>query len=203
MKKIFSLSSLAIATVVMLSSCSQLTNMSLTKRHYRSGYFVDFGGNKKAETKVARTSDRQTLQPMAIAQVTHITQQVPVASEPSTTIMPVKNSIATTSTKKVVAKKHKETASPVVTSLAVNTSNPADVNESVKGNYNEDNVSNTQSSGNASGVDMTVIIICTIFIPPLGVGLKFGIDTHFWIDLILTLLFFIPGLIYGLVVVLQ
>lgn len=48
-------------------------------------------------------------------------------------------------------------------------------------------------------------IICVIFailIPPLGVFLHEGIGTNFWIDLILTLLFFFPGLIFALLVVL-
>ncbi|MBA3648387.1 MAG: YqaE/Pmp3 family membrane protein [Chitinophagales bacterium] len=45
--------------------------------------------------------------------------------------------------------------------------------------------------------------IISIFIPPLGVALyEQGITSHFWIDLILTLLFFIPGLIYALILIL-
>jgi uncharacterized membrane protein YqaE (UPF0057 family) len=46
-------------------------------------------------------------------------------------------------------------------------------------------------------------IIFAILIPPLGVFLHEGeINSRFWIDLILTLLFFIPGMIYALIVVL-
>ncbi len=46
-------------------------------------------------------------------------------------------------------------------------------------------------------------IIFAILIPPLGVYLHEGvINNKFWIDLILTLLFFIPGMIYALIVVL-
>lgn len=43
-------------------------------------------------------------------------------------------------------------------------------------------------------------LIATIFIPPLGVALKKGLSTDFWINLILTLLFFIPGLIHAIYV---
>lgn len=46
-----------------------------------------------------------------------------------------------------------------------------------------------------------VEIILALFIPPLAVYLHDGIGTSFWISLILTLLFFIPGVIYALLVV--
>ncbi|QUL38889.1 YqaE/Pmp3 family membrane protein [Erythrobacter sp. JK5] len=40
-------------------------------------------------------------------------------------------------------------------------------------------------------------LIATILIPPLGVAMKKGLSTDFWINLILTLLFFVPGLIHA------
>jgi len=47
------------------------------------------------------------------------------------------------------------------------------------------------------------IILC-FFIPPLAVYLKKGqIDSDFWINLVLTFLGGIPGLIHGLYVVLM
>lgn len=55
-----------------------------------------------------------------------------------------------------------------------------------------------------SGSDASIVeIIFAILIPPLGVFLHEGeINSKFWIDLLLTLLFFLPGMIYALVVVL-
>jgi uncharacterized membrane protein YqaE (UPF0057 family) len=48
-----------------------------------------------------------------------------------------------------------------------------------------------------------LLVIITILLPPLGVYLHEGeINTRFWISLLLTLLFYIPGLIYSLIVVL-
>ena len=48
---------------------------------------------------------------------------------------------------------------------------------------------------------MTIIVlIATILLPPLGVALKHGLDRDFWINLILTLIFFVPGVIHGLYV---
>ncbi|MHA6247844.1 YqaE/Pmp3 family membrane protein [Pontibacter sp. CAU 1760] len=46
-----------------------------------------------------------------------------------------------------------------------------------------------------------VEIILAVLLPPLAVFLHDGIGTSFWISIILTLLFFIPGIIYALLVV--
>ncbi len=44
-------------------------------------------------------------------------------------------------------------------------------------------------------------IILAILIPPLAVGMKTGLSNTFWLNLILTLIFFIPGMIHALIVV--
>ena len=41
-------------------------------------------------------------------------------------------------------------------------------------------------------------IIAAIFLPPLGVFLDEGVSTNFWIDVALTCLGFIPGVIFAL-----
>ncbi len=45
-----------------------------------------------------------------------------------------------------------------------------------------------------------LILIATILLPPLGVALKHGLGQTFLINLILTLIFFVPGLIHGIYV---
>ena len=46
-----------------------------------------------------------------------------------------------------------------------------------------------------------VRILCAIFLPPLGVFLQVGIGKHFWINILLTLLGFIPGLVHAVWVI--
>jgi len=41
-------------------------------------------------------------------------------------------------------------------------------------------------------------IIIAIFLPPLAAFLTVGIGLHFWLNLILTLFFFVPGMIHAL-----
>lgn len=46
-------------------------------------------------------------------------------------------------------------------------------------------------------------IIVAILLPPLGVFLTIGFAGHFWLNLLLTLLGYIPGMIHALWVILR
>ena len=60
-----------------------------------------------------------------------------------------------------------------------------------------------KKSGAEPMADQTLLIILAILIPPLGVYLHQGeINSKFWISLLLTLLFWLPGAIYSVLVVL-
>ena len=45
-------------------------------------------------------------------------------------------------------------------------------------------------------------IIAAILLPPLGVALEVGISKHFWINIVLTILGFIPGIIHAVYIIL-
>jgi uncharacterized membrane protein YqaE (UPF0057 family) len=51
-------------------------------------------------------------------------------------------------------------------------------------------------------VDILRIIIA-IILPPLGVFLQVGIGGHFWLNILLTLLGYIPGIVHALYVILS
>jgi uncharacterized membrane protein YqaE (UPF0057 family) len=56
-------------------------------------------------------------------------------------------------------------------------------------------------SVNSRQVDDVVLIILGIFIPPLAVYLyEDAITANFWVDLLLTLLFWIPGIVFAMLV---
>ncbi|NIY72612.1 YqaE/Pmp3 family membrane protein [Marivivens donghaensis] len=48
-----------------------------------------------------------------------------------------------------------------------------------------------------------VRVLIAIFIPPLGVFLQVGLGLQFWINLLLTLLGYIPGIIHALYIILR
>lgn len=45
-------------------------------------------------------------------------------------------------------------------------------------------------------------IILAILLPPLGILLHEGLTKRFWIDCLLTLLLYLPGLVYALYIIL-
>lgn len=45
-------------------------------------------------------------------------------------------------------------------------------------------------------------ILLAILLPPLGVFLQVGIGLHFWLNILLTLLGWIPGVIHAIYIIL-
>ena len=41
-------------------------------------------------------------------------------------------------------------------------------------------------------------IILSVLIPPVGVFLQVGIGFHFWLNIVLTLLGYVPGLVHAI-----
>ncbi len=46
-------------------------------------------------------------------------------------------------------------------------------------------------------------IIFAILLPPVGVFMEVGLKGHFWLNILLTLLGFIPGIIHALYVIMK
>lgn len=59
-----------------------------------------------------------------------------------------------------------------------------------------------KKAGREADTNLVLLAILAILLPPLAVYLKEGeINSRFWISLILTLLFWVPGVIFALLVV--
>ncbi|XP_020224747.1 low temperature-induced protein lt101.2 [Cajanus cajan] len=50
------------------------------------------------------------------------------------------------------------------------------------------------------GSETFLEVILAILLPPVGVFLRYGCAVEFWIDLVLTILGYIPGIIYAIYV---
>lgn len=60
-----------------------------------------------------------------------------------------------------------------------------------------------KKSGKETDTNTLLLVILAILLPPLAVYLHQGeINSKFWISLLLTLLFWLPGIIYALIVIL-
>ena len=60
----------------------------------------------------------------------------------------------------------------------------------------------TEEERHRDTVNMSAIC-CAIILPPLGVFIKFGVKVEFWICLVLTILGWIPGMVYALYIVIK
>jgi uncharacterized membrane protein YqaE (UPF0057 family) len=54
----------------------------------------------------------------------------------------------------------------------------------------------------ATGGDV-IRILLAILLPPLGVFLQVGLGLHFWINILLTLLGYIPGIVHAVWIILR
>jgi uncharacterized membrane protein YqaE (UPF0057 family) len=186
-------------TGILFSSCGNLSKLSITKRHYRSGYYVDFSkkNNTTTNSSVASLPARvkhQTIKTERIKAVSSIAGTTTIVNPERRGILQYNKSNLK---KKGLINKTASTSSnqtSVETTVVANNSNKGDEN-----NSSSDDVEVRVDAD----VSFVVIVLCAIFIPPLGVALMYGIHLYFWVDLILTLLFFIPGMIFALIVVLM
>lgn len=46
-------------------------------------------------------------------------------------------------------------------------------------------------------------LVYSVFVPPLGVLLQVGLGLHFWLNILLTLFGYFPGLIHALWIILR
>ncbi|HET6518879.1 MAG TPA: YqaE/Pmp3 family membrane protein [Geminicoccaceae bacterium] len=46
-------------------------------------------------------------------------------------------------------------------------------------------------------------ILIAIILPPLGVFLQVGIGLHFWLNILLTLLGYVPGIIHAVYIIVR
>lgn len=54
-----------------------------------------------------------------------------------------------------------------------------------------------------AGVELTdpIKVLLAIFLPPVGVFFEVGLGLHFWLNIVLTLFGFIPGIIHAMYVI--
>jgi uncharacterized membrane protein YqaE (UPF0057 family) len=187
---------LILTGTVVLTSCS----ISITKRHYRSGYYVDLGSGKSQERKASGnlspfpSAESKVEIPENDSKNFVFENKMPESPQENAKVTPFRST----------SKKQK---SPVVTNFYASKDvryleSEKEVSEYTFVPYSTSDDKSQEAQKEASiSAPFWVIILFSILIPPLGVALKFGIIDKFWICLLLTLLFWLPGAIYALIVV--
>ncbi|HWY99328.1 MAG TPA: YqaE/Pmp3 family membrane protein [Bacteroidia bacterium] len=182
MKKLFSYSILAIAGIILFSATSNAQGLTITKRHYTKGFYVDFGSKKKTESKtIVAQTEKQTI----AAAESNTINTIPSANNNAPeqmTLIPVNN----VSAKKTKVIKHATVANVISKSAKAEVNNNADVVNKVD---SPDMTNDTKTGGHGGSIPVIVLIILAIICPPVAVYLHDNqIAPHFWWVLILWLL---------------
>ena len=188
------------ALVVFASSCT------ITKRRYNSGYHIEW---KQAAAKVEKNNHDHELAKVetktneAIAEVQ---STEPVSAE--ITPAPANELVSTPETKTSKSEAPKGTSKKSTTrSSNVSTTKfeaPVESKTSTEGFVaTVDTIESTESKA-LSQVDMVVLVILALLIPPLAVYLHQGSWNELcWISLLLTILFWVPGVVFAFLVILD
>ncbi|GAB4132487.1 MAG: hypothetical protein Fur0041_03850 [Bacteroidia bacterium] len=184
MKKIFAI---LITSALFLGSCE------MQKRHYMDGFYI------KRNHSVEKTHQTNRAQNDVIVDAEKVAAQInenqntvadaPVAVSPVAVAVKANNEFTAAGNKKTTVLTGMETETKV---------------QPVISKKSENKKSATQNTAPGGDVDPVVLIILAIFIPPLAVYLYEGSWTkRCTVNLILTLLCGLPGMIHALIVVLE
>lgn len=204
-----------LCSCLLLSSCSRLSDISITKRHYRSGYYVDLGGSHKQNKTKHRASATVTTE----AKTTEITTTAPVTAtaipsasdelKENSAVAPEKT-ISEASPVLVTAtiKEKKQSPKKVSDNVYASSQDLSDITMEIQATLlknsiavntsKENNIISSSASSSGASVPQWLLIVFAIILPPLAIGLMYGIIDKFWISCLLTLLFWIPGVIYAI-----
>lgn len=168
----------ALLGTLILSSCT------LEKRHYRSGFYVNF--NRNDQTEVVHTSPEQTPAKTTVLETENTTGE----------IFNAPNSISEAPEISTVAITDNNFSDGINTRQIITSNNVVAPSQTKSEIFSATTQSHSASDPNFPG---WAYIIIALFIPPLAVALKYGVHKAFWLCLIFTLLGFVPGLVYALV----
>lgn len=195
MKRISLLLSTVILATAFFSSCSSEKNVVIEKRHYGNGYYVHRSGSHTNTTTSVAVANPTPTTPEKVVVNSTPTQTTLSTADHSNTQLQAATSITTAATAKSNSTKKaaQQASAPKAKAVAV------DQNVAATHNVAKTEKESAKNSGGGDVNAILLIILC-IFLPPVAVFLSDGLSTNFWIDLILTLLFWIPGVIFAFIV---
>lgn len=183
---------LGIATAaIILSSCS----VSIHKRQHGKGYFIT--STKKMKASDSKVEDEKIEETQLVKKQETNTQNI-ILEKPLATASVEGANIENNITEEVNSKKEIKRDN---TQIAANVATPVKTQEE-KIKLNKKALKNDikKSKYSIAEEDTVLYVILSIFIPPLAVYLQRDLGTDFWINLILTLLFWLPGVIHALLI---
>lgn len=204
---------LALSLLAFISSCSTTnevaSNRGIQKRKYTKGYFIDFnhnkGGNSHEVDNIANNegvSAEEAVLTQQTPMVRSIEQEVVYIEEVQS--LPVAQAVIESSEIEVIASNSNTASSDKLEFQKVETKEIQDLVIPSKFTKNQHkSMKNTAAAfNNETDDDAILYYVLAFFIPFLAVGLVTDWDVKkVVICLVLSLFFWIPGIIYALIVV--
>ena len=194
--KLFKLTILSLCLFV-VASCS--TTNDFSKKHHKNRNWKKYDVSKQEEVLV-KNEEVKTEESLEVAVAENAKREIVVENNIEKAEKLEKEVVTTTnkvSSKKAVKKSVKKEFKELK-ALTNNFSNVTNTNKKAKSPAKR----STYNKKGTSVDDMFILaLILAILIPFLGVLVFEGVTNRFWISLILTLLFFLPGMIYAILVV--
>jgi len=202
-----------ISAAILVTGCGVtqdgFSSNSLQKRKYTKGFYISKRSHLKAKDENSKNEALigKDQAPEEVAVILK-KREVKQTSGSEYVVVRQKEDVRTTATERVetpkttqetlVAKEERNVSTAENSSVRISHDQKKEVKLLLKKQKHE-----SGSSGLADDMQILCIILC-FFIPPLAVGIWTNIDwTKVLISLLLTLLFFIPGVIYSILVVLD
>lgn len=194
--KLRTIAAISFATMLLISGCS------VEKRHYLSGYSISWNGSKNKVSANPANENKQAdkVQPASVSSLVNkktdeIPQEIGLLA----------------STKSMSFAKDKKTSNLPSKLFQSNpqASKHIRLNQKAKEEYipflEKEKIANQKSSGGDTYLIIEIILCFFPFINLIAMYLKDGkrITLNFWIDLLLDILFILPGIIFALLVVLD
>lgn len=200
---------LLLTLTLVLGSCGSsnvVNNSFISKRKYNKGFHINTNGHFKKSKEVAKVEEVKEAEENKNESVSTATTKKSKQSQVET--------LATTTTEEMVVEEsvvsgavaegpsdESTTTDAEVVEREVNATEEEGDTDSPKAFKKKTKKTNNDSKGYEDAM-FILAVICCIFIPPLGVGIYTNIDwMKVLICLLLTFLFFLPGMIYALLVV--
>ena len=199
MKQILTACAIVAAASVLFSSCSSNSGLAIEKRKHRGGYHITWYGksDNKHTAKPAETAAEITV---TQAEKLDTPKEIVVAAAP--VVLEERQSVypapVTTEAEFVsVQPVAKNSTSQSLTSGDFTRAELKELRKEMRKNVKQE----FRKAASGSDLPDWLIAVFCIILPPLAVALRLGIGTDFWINILLTLLFWIPGVIHAFVVI--
>lgn len=196
LSKLTSMIAVGMIGVFALSSCSSERGLTIEKRKYRGGYHVQWHGKSKTNQVKEATVTKNDQAPTLMESL-----------QPAQLQASADNNVANCETNQVEFMMTQDVVSKETTDAAALSAAPAmskkefrKFKREVRSTLKEELSSSSSSVAGDDLPDWLIAVFC-IILPPLAVGLRLGVGTDFWINLLLTLLFWLPGVIHAFVVI--